>query len=74
MADKENKTDGNAAGAWYVDTECTACGVCEDEAPENFKMGDEAACVYKQPENDEEKEACAEAKDACPADAIGDDG
>ncbi len=47
-----------------------------DTAPENFKMNDDDsnAFVYKQPENDEEKEACEEALESCPVDAIGNDG
>jgi ferredoxin len=47
-----------------------------DTAPENFKMNedDSNAYVYKQPENDEEIELCEEALDACPVNAIGNDG
>jgi ferredoxin len=50
--------------------------VCVDTAPENFKMNDDDsnAFVYKQPENDEETEACEEALESCPVDAIGNDG
>lgn len=35
---------------------------------------DSNAFVYKQPENDEEKAACEEALEACPVNAIGNDG
>lgn len=35
---------------------------------------DSNAFVYKQPENDEEKQASEEALEACPVDAIGNDG
>lgn len=47
-----------------------------DTSPENFKMNDDDsnAFVYKQPENDEEKAACEEALEACPVNAIGNDG
>jgi len=47
-----------------------------DTAPENFKMNDDDsnAFVYKQPENDKEREACEEALESCPVDAIGNDG
>jgi len=47
-----------------------------DTAPENFKMNDDDsnAYVYKQPESDEERELCEEALDACPVNAIGNDG
>ncbi|WP_394326057.1 ferredoxin [Methanosarcina horonobensis] len=52
-----------------------ACHLCVDTSPENFKMNDDDsnAFVYKQPESDEEKEACEEALEACPVDAIGND-
>lgn len=35
---------------------------------------DSSAFVYKQPENDKEREACEEALESCPVDAIGNDG
>ncbi len=74
MANVDNKVAQNVDGAYYVDEQCIACGVCVGEAPENFEMDDEYAYVYKQPENDEEKEACENALEACPVDAIGNDG
>jgi len=76
MADRNNKTDGNVNGAFYVDQSCIGCGMCETTAPVNFKMNDtgDAAIVFKQPDNEDERNACQDAKDACPADAIGDDG
>jgi ferredoxin len=47
-----------------------------DTAPDNFKMNDDNsnAFVYKQPETNEEKEACEEALENCPVEAIGNDG
>jgi len=47
-----------------------------DTAPENFKMnGDDSnAFVFKQPENEEERDACEEALENCPVNAIGNDG
>ena len=76
MADKENKFEENTEGKYYVDEECTACEVCPATAPENFKMTDDGshAYVYKQPENEDEESACEESLEACPADAIGNDG
>ena len=75
MADKNNKVKDNVAGAWYVDDQCIACGMCISEAPENFDMNDDdMAYVKKQPEGDEELEACEDAKDECPVEAIGNDG
>jgi len=76
MANPENKFPENVDGPFYVDDSCIACGVCESEAPDNFKFTDSGdhAFVYKQPENDDEKEASLEALSSCPVDAIGDDG
>lgn len=76
MADKNDKVSENVPGSYYCDYSCIACNLCVDTAPENFKMkeDDSTAFVYKQPENDEEKEACEEALEACPVEAIGNDG
>lgn len=76
MANPENKFPENVPGPFYVDDSCIACGVCEAEAPENFKLNDDGdhAFVYKQPENDDERDACVAALESCPVDAIGDDG
>jgi len=76
MADKQDKWEDNVPGAFYVDKECILCSLCVDIAPNNFKESEEGDhdVVYKQPENDEEREACAEALSQCPVDAIGDDG
>ncbi|MGB9938249.1 ferredoxin [Methanosarcina sp.] len=53
-----------------------ACHLCVDTSPANFKMNDDDsnAYVYKQPENDEEKELCEESLELCPVNAIGNDG
>ena len=75
MADKTKKIAENVPGAFYVDEECTGCGLCESEAPQNFKMNDEGlAFVNKQPANDEEKGQCESALAGCPVEAIGNDG
>lgn len=71
------KVPENAPGVYYVDAECIACDLCVDTAPNHFKMisgGQPHACVFKQPETDEEKDNCDDAMGACPVDAIGDDG
>lgn len=76
MVDKANKVPQNVEGPYYVDDQCITCRLCTSDAPDNFKMTDDesTAYVYKQPENDSEKEACEEAMDTCPVDAIGNDG
>jgi len=76
MADKTDKVAGSISGTWYVAAACIGCEACAVTAPANFKMKDDgsSSCVYKQPENESENEACKAAKDGCPVDAIGDDG
>lgn len=76
MADPTDKWEDNIPGKFYVDKECILCSVCSDCAPNNFRMSDDGShdIVYKQPENDDELDACYEALECCPVEAIGDDG
>ena len=76
MADKSARLAENVDGAYYVDDTCIACGACAGEAPDNFRMSDDEsiAFVFKQPENDSEKDACESALDVCPVSAIGNNG
>lgn len=76
MADLRDKLPENAPGRFYVDRQCIDCDVCRDTAPGNFARNDENGYSYvkKQPENQREYELCVEAFDACPVEAIGDDG
>ena len=75
MANVEDKYPDNVEGSYYVDESCIACGLCVNDAPDNFVMADDDsyAYVYKQPEDDTEEEACEKAMADCPVDAIGDD-
>lgn len=76
MADKSEKQPENVTGAWYVDTNCIDCDVCRETAPNNFTQQKDKgySYVYKQPENDDEKAQAREAMEACPVEAIGNDG
>lgn len=76
MADPDDKVEENVAGKYYVDSSCILCSLCPELAPENFKENEEGTYdyVYKQPDNDEEEEACQDAMAQCPVNAIGDDG
>ena len=76
MAEPEDKLSDNTPGSFYVDKQCIDCDVCRDTAPANFTRNDENgySFVYKQPETADELELCREALDACPVEAIGDDG
>jgi len=75
MANKDERWDDNAAGAWYIDKSCIMCSLCVQLAANNFKESDagDHDIVCKQPENDEELAQCEEAKSQCPVEAIGND-
>lgn len=75
MADVNLKWEINVSGKYYVDTECIDCNLCSEIAPDNFRVNEEEGhdYVYKQPESEEE-ELCLEAMEACPVEAIGNDG
>ncbi len=76
MADLDDKVEGSVDGKYYVDASCIDCDVCRTTAPENFKANEDEgfSFVFKQPGNEEEEEQCEEAMEACPVEAIGDDG
>lgn len=76
MADKNAKYDQNINGQFYVDDQCIACDACVFEAPGFFVMNDDDGHAYvaKQPSNEAEIEKCTTAMDACPVEAIGNDG
>lgn len=76
MADKTSKWDQNLPGKFYVDEQCIACDACVMEAPNFFTMNDDDghAFVKSQPKTKEELKDCYSAMEACPVEAIGDDG
>lgn len=76
MADMQNKWPDNVAGKFYVDDQCIDCDACRTEAPKSFKRNDDSgySFVYAQPSSPEELEAAQAAMDACPVEAIGNDG
>ncbi len=76
MADPNDKVPGQAAGRYYVDSQCIDCDLCRETAPANFIRNDEQgfSYVYKQPETPEEETLCKDAMDNCPVEAIGSDG
>ena len=76
MAFLKDKLPDNTPGKFYVDRQCIDCDVCRDTSPANFTRKDDNgySFVKKQPETDEEFELCEEAMNACPVEAIGDDG
>ena len=76
MANKSKKYPNNIPGAYYVDDSCIACDACTLAAANHFAMDDNDghAFVKLQPQTPAELEACLEAKESCPVEAIGDDG
>jgi ferredoxin len=53
-----------------VTDECSACGICEDIAPEVFELGDEIAEVKVNPVPEALQQKCREAAEECPSEAI----
>jgi ferredoxin len=76
MADFNKKWADNQPGRFYVDDQCIDCDACRTEAPDNFTRNDEHgySYVYKQPSSPEEEARCKAAAEACPVEAIGQDG
>lgn len=76
MADKSKKWADNAPGKYFVDDQCIDCDACRTEAPDHFRRNDEHgySYVYNQPKTPEEEATCKSALEACPVEAIGNDG
>jgi len=76
MADIAEKWEDNTDGPWYVDKQCILCSVCEQVAPDSFKVSDDGDhdVVHHQPESEEEIAAAMDAMSQCPVEAIGNDG
>ena len=76
MADPNDKVASNVDGSFYVDSTCIDCDLCRQTAPDNFERNEDDGYSYvaKQPENDDEEQACRDAMEECPVEAIGEDG
>ena len=76
MADNTDKVEGSVEGQFFVDSNCIDCDLCRQTAPDNFERNEDEGFTFvnKQPENDEEEQACRDALEECPTEAIGDDG
>jgi ferredoxin len=49
---------------------CVSCGACIDLCPEVFKWDNDKAVAYTNPVPEDVQDACQEAADACPSEAI----
>ena len=76
MAHPKQRFDDNAPGLWYVDDQCIACGLCGNDASTVFSpSGDyDHYRVHRQPVTAEELRDAEDARESCPAEAIGNDG
>ena len=76
VADKNSKFSQNMGGRFYVDDQCIACDACVMEAPNFFTMNDDDGHAYVklQPKTPADIAECLSAMEACPVEAIGDDG
>lgn len=70
------QSPGNVPGAYYVSLECIDCGLCYDMAPACFRRNEESglSMVHCQPSNEAELALAEEALQACPVEAIHNDG
>ncbi len=76
MADKTLRFSSNVPGNYYVTEDCIDCDLCRETAPSSFQR-DHAigfSIVYRQPETTDDIQLAEDAMEACPADAIGNDG
>ena len=76
MSANRPRITGNAPGKFYVNERCIGCTLCHETAPGHFRTNDEEGVdfVFRQPETPEEETLCIKAREACPIDAIQDDG
>ena len=76
MANQNDKFSENAPGPWYVDSNCIICGMCSEIVPSVFATSPDGHhnYVHRQPASPEERLGAQEAMDACPVEAIGNDG
>jgi ferredoxin len=76
LSAKRAKVAGNAPGKYYVTELCIGCTLCRETAPGHFRANKEEGVdyVFRQPETPQEETLCIRAMEACPMDAIQDDG
>lgn len=53
-----------------INEDCIACGLCVDTCPEVFEMGDEFAELIVDEVPEDAEDACRQAAEECPSEAI----
>jgi len=73
VADRTKAWPENAGGKFFVDKDCIACDACVTTAPNNFAMDEDGGHAYlkSQPATPDQEQACKEAMEGCPVEAIG---
>jgi ferredoxin len=76
MANNTDRYSQNAAGKFYVDTQCIDCDLCRETAPDFFTREEDGgfSYVHTQPTTQTGIDMCMEALEGCPVSAIGNDG
>lgn len=76
MANRDDKAPSNVAGRYYCDNTCISCGQCIEIAPDYFAEDTAKGGMYvkKQPTDAAGVDLCEQTVDACPVEAIGNDG
>jgi ferredoxin len=66
----------NKPGKYYINDQCTDCGLCQETAPQNISRDDRTGFYYisKQPATAVEFAVVEESAAGCPTEAIGTDG
>src|ERR1051326_8852846 len=71
MADPRKSLEGNAAGAFFVDSSCIDCDLCRQIAPGTFEAEGDVSVVRRQPESAPAALRAEMALVTCPTASIG---
>ena len=54
----------------WIEEGCTLCGMCEEECPEVFELGDDSAQVIEDADFGESEDTIVNAAESCPVQII----
>ena len=54
----------------WIEEGCTICGLCEDECPDVFEMGDDSAQIREDADLEANAEDIVNAAESCPVEVI----